>query len=152
MKDNTFDNFFNHHLSMFEVIDSIFQQVNEDFEILNKKNNYPRYNLFIVKREYEDKELKDVLGLEVGMAGFKPNKIKEGIEFKNNILSIKVDKFEVEPDREYLEGHRGLAFRGFEKYFRIPFEVSKVDIDIEDGVLRAYFYQSMSKDTKINFK
>ena len=40
----------------------------------------------------------------------------------------------------------------FKKYFRIPYQVSEIDVNIENGILKVIFHQDIKNETKINFK
>lgn len=130
-----------------------------DFQI--DKSNYPPLNIYIEKKEVTEKEImNDVLYdedieiienliFEVAVAGFEPEKVKQGISLNNNILTIKVDKIEVEEDNQYLV--KKLAFRQIDRSFKIPMAIREVDVEVNNGILKITLYPD-TKKVNINIK
>ena len=89
----------------------------------NEATTYPPYNIErVTENDYR---------ITMAVAGFGKNDIK--IEVKEDTLSIRGEKKEVETERTFL--HRGIASRGFERRFQLADHVEVRGADVEDGLL-----------------
>jgi len=89
----------------------------------NEATTYPPYNIErVAENDYR---------ITMAVAGFGKNDIK--IEVKEDTLSIRGEKKEVETERTFL--HRGIASRGFERRFQLADHVEVRGADVEDGLL-----------------
>ena len=139
---NDMNKIINQVIPILANFDVVFTHLNEEFSNINS-NNYPPYNLYFEETEPAK------LSLEIAVAGFEKEDIKNGISFKDGIFCIEMKK--VERNFKYLNGHNKLAFRGFKKNFRIPFNVKELIVNINNGILKVTFVQDIDKDININF-
>lgn len=103
-----------------------FDELFNDFEhrFANQiANNYPPYN--VLKRSEDRYEI------QIAVAGFSREEIDITVE--NNELIIKGIRFEGADTSEYI--HRGLAFRDFERVFRLEQYLEIESAEIENGLL-----------------
>jgi len=92
-----------------------------DFD--NQATTYPPYNIErLTENEYR---------ITVAVAGFGKEDVE--IEVKENTLSIRGEKNEVDTERTFL--HRGIASRAFERRFQLADHVQVNGADVRDGLL-----------------
>ena len=104
----------------FDSLASMLDQV-ADFD--NEATNYPPYNIErLTENEYR---------ITMAVAGF--GKEDVNIEVKENTLSIRGEKKEVDTERSFL--HRGIASRAFERRFQLADHVEVRGADVKDGLL-----------------
>ncbi len=104
----------------FDSLASMLDQV-ADFD--NEATNYPPYNIErLTENEYR---------ITMAVAGF--GKEDVNIEVKENALSIRGEKKEVDTERSFL--HRGIASRAFERRFQLADHVEVRGADVKDGLL-----------------
>ena len=104
----------------FEGLASMLDQV-ADFD--NEATNYPPYNIErLTENEYR---------ITMAVAGFGKENVE--IEVKENTLSIRGEKKEVDTERSFL--HRGIASRAFERRFQLADHVEVRGADVKDGLL-----------------
>ena len=98
--------------------------------------SYPPYNIVKVNDE------KYVM--EFAVAGFKKNEIS--ISTEKDILTIKADKLNNEPEKTYV--HKGIAARKFSRSFSLPefFEVESAGF--EDGILYIDLIRNIPEEKK----
>lgn len=105
-----------------------FDQIFHDFEsrFANQlQNNYPPHN--VIKRDEDNYEI------QIAVAGFSKEEIK--VIVKDNYLTVEGTKAPVAEvsTTEYL--HRGLAFRDFDRQFRLEGYLEVTEAEIKDGLL-----------------
>src|SRR3990172_13070766 len=104
----------------FDSLASMLDQV-ADFD--SEATNYPPYNIErLTENEYR---------ITMAVAGF--GKEDVNIEVKENTLSIRGEKKEVDTERSFL--HRGIASRAFERRFQLADHVEVRGADVKDGLL-----------------
>jgi molecular chaperone IbpA len=104
----------------FDSLASMLDQV-ADFD--NQATTYPPYNIErLTENEYR---------ITVAVAGFGKEDVE--IEVKENTLSIRGEKKEVDTERTFL--HRGIASRAFERRFQLADHVQVNGADVRDGLL-----------------
>jgi molecular chaperone IbpA len=104
----------------FDSLASMLDQV-ADFD--NEATNYPPYNIErLTENEYR---------ITMAVAGFGKEDVQ--IEVKENTLSIRGEKKEVDTERSFL--HRGIASRAFERRFQLADHVEVRGADVKDGLL-----------------
>ena len=104
----------------FDGLESMLDQV-ADFD--NEATNFPPYNIErLTENEYR---------ITMAVAGFGKEDVE--IEVKENSLSIRGEKKEVDTERSFL--HRGIASRAFERRFRLADHVEVRGADVKDGLL-----------------
>ena len=104
----------------FDSLASMLDQV-ADFD--NQATTYPPYNIErLTENEYR---------ITVAVAGFGKEDVE--IEVKENTLSIRGEKKEVDTERTFL--HRGIASRAFERRFQLADHVQVNSADVKDGLL-----------------
>ena len=104
----------------FDSLASMLDQV-ADFD--NEATNYPPYNIErLTENEYR---------ITMAVAGFGKEDVE--IEVKENTLSIRGEKKEVDTERSFL--HRGIASRAFERRFQLADHVEVRGADVKDGLL-----------------
>ena len=104
----------------FDSLASMLDQV-ADFD--SEATNYPPYNIErLTENEYR---------ITMAVAGF--GKEDVNIEVKENTLSIRGEKKEVDTERSFL--HRGIASRAFERRFQLADHVEVRGADVNDGLL-----------------
>jgi molecular chaperone IbpA len=104
----------------FDSLASMLDQV-ADFD--NEATNYPPYNIErLTENEYR---------ITMAVAGFGKEDVV--IEVKENTLSIRGEKKEVDTERSFL--HRGIASRAFERRFQLADHVEVRGADVKDGLL-----------------
>lgn len=117
-----------------------FDRVFNDFEhrFANQmQNNYPPHN--VIKRDEDNYEI------QIAVAGF--NKEEINITVKGDELIVVGVKTTGEgPDVEYI--HRGLAFRDFERYFRLEGYLEVADAEIKDGLLIIKIKRNVPEEKK----
>lgn len=118
-----------------------FDQIFHDFEgrFANQlQNNYPPHN--VIRRDEDNYEI------QIAVAGFSKEEIKITVQDKELIvLGIKDAVAEVSTT-EYL--HRGLAFRDFERYFRLEGYLEVVNAEIKDGLLIIKLKRNIPEEKK----
>ena len=90
----------------------------------------PASNVFETDKEYK---------IEVLLPGFTKKDVQ--LNYKNNLLTIKVEKEEVSENKEeYKYVHREFGAYNFEKNYRVPKTVNeeKISAKFENGVLNVY--------------
>lgn len=129
------DNFFNRIDRYFVGFDNIFRDFDQFFAEAETET-YPPYN--ITRHQTDDNE---TFIIEMAVAGFNEEHIS--VKQTDDLLIVKtnVRNYDEEedhdvdiviPNGEVL--HRGIAFRGFERRFRIP-KKSEVEARLESGML-----------------
>jgi molecular chaperone IbpA len=104
----------------FDSLASMLDQV-ADFD--SEATNYPPYNIErLTENEYR---------ITMAVAGF--GKEDVNIEVKENTLSIRGEKKQVDTERSFL--HRGIASRAFERRFQLADHVEVRGADVNDGLL-----------------
>ena len=104
----------------FDSLASMLDQV-ADFD--SEATNYPPYNIErLTENEYR---------ITMAVAGF--GKEDVNIEVKENTLSIRGEKKEMDTERSFL--HRGIASRAFERRFQLADHVEVRGADVKDGLL-----------------
>ena len=104
----------------FDSLASMLDQV-ADFD--NEATSYPPYNIErLTENEYR---------ITMAVAGFGKEDVE--IEVKENTLSIRGEKKEVDKERTFL--HRGIASRAFERRFQLADHVEVRGADVKDGLL-----------------
>ena len=104
----------------FDSLASMLDQV-ADFD--SEATNYPPYNIErLTENEYR---------ITMAVAGF--GKEDVNIEVKENTLSIRGEKKEVDTEHSFL--HRGIASRAFERRFQLADHVEVRGADVKDGLL-----------------
>ncbi len=104
----------------FDSLASMLDQV-ADFD--NEVTTYPPYNIErLTENEYR---------ITMAVAGFGKEDVE--IEVKENSLSIRGEKKEVDTERSFL--HRGIASRAFERRFQLADHVEVRGADVKDGFL-----------------
>jgi molecular chaperone IbpA len=89
----------------------------------SEASTYPPYNIeHVAENDYR---------ITMAVAGFVKSDIK--IEVKEDTLSIRGEKKEVETERTFL--HRGIASRAFETRFQLADHVEVRGADVEGGLL-----------------
>jgi molecular chaperone IbpA len=92
-----------------------------DFD--NQATTYPPYNIErLTENEYR---------ITMAVAGFGKEDVE--IEVKENTLSIRGEKKEVDTEHTFL--HRGIASRAFERRFQLADHVQVNGADVKDGLL-----------------
>jgi molecular chaperone IbpA len=104
-----------------------FDQIFSEFEnrfASQVQNNYPPYNVIKVDEDHYE--------IELAVAGFQREEIELTVQDSHLIVSgIK----KLDHSRgEYI--HRGLAFRDFERYFRLTNFLEVTSAEISDGLLK----------------
>ena len=104
----------------FDSLASMLDQI-ADFD--NEATTYPPYNIErLTENEYR---------ITMAVAGFGKEDVE--IEVKENTLSIRGGKKEVDTERTFL--HRGIASRAFERRFQLAEHVEVNGADVKDGLL-----------------
>jgi molecular chaperone IbpA len=104
----------------FDSLASMLDQV-ADFD--NQATTYPPYNIErLTENEYR---------ITMAVAGFGKEDVE--IEVKENTLSIRGEKKEVDTEHTFL--HRGIASRAFERRFQLADHVQVNGADVKDGLL-----------------
>jgi molecular chaperone IbpA len=104
----------------FDSLASMLDQI-ADFD--NEATTYPPYNIErLTENEYR---------ITMAVAGFGKEDVE--IEVKENTLSIRGEKKEVDTERTFL--HRGIASRAFERRFQLADHVEVNGADVKDGLL-----------------
>ena len=110
--------------------------IDKFFQLSTTAPAFPPYNIVKVN---DDKVV-----MEFAVAGFKKDDIS--ITTEKNILSIKADKPNNEPVKDYL--HKGIAARKFNRSFTLPeyFEVESAGF--EDGILYIDLIRNIPEEKK----
>lgn len=118
-----------------------FDQIFNDFEsrFANQlNNNYPPHN--VIKRDDDHYEI------QIAVAGFSKDEIKVTVE-DSHIIVQGMKAIQAEPDTvEYI--HRGLAFREFERYFRLEGYLEVDGAEIKDGLLIIKIKRNVPEEKK----
>ena len=103
--------------------DSLASMLNQVADFDNEATTYPPYNIErLTENEYR---------ITMAVAGFGKEDVE--IEVKENTLSIRGEKKEVDTERTFL--HRGIASRAFERRFHLADHVEVRGADVKDGLL-----------------
>lgn len=94
---------------------------------VQERTNYPPYNITRLTGDNNE----DVYRIELAAAGFNRDELYVSVE--DDQLIVRGEKESFEDKEEYL--HRGLAFRNFERRFRVPKE-AEITASYNDGLLR----------------
>lgn len=116
-----------------------FDQIFNDFEhrFANQlATNYPPYN--IVKRSEDNYEI------QIAVAGFSRDEVE--LTVHDNHLIVTGTKTESEETPEYM--HRGLAFRNFERCFRLEGFLEVSSAEIENGLLIIKLERNVPEEKK----
>lgn len=128
--------------------DNIFQ------DIMNhpSKDNYPPYNIIVVKNEDFDKMDYERMGgdgdkmiIEVACAGFYKNGL--GVNLKDNLLTIRTECQWADQPENYEYQHKGIAERSFELTFRVANYVEVEKAKYENGILKVYLTRNIPDET-----
>lgn len=118
-----------------------FDQVFNDFEhrFANQmQNNYPPHN--VIKRDEDHYEI------QIAVAGFAKEEINVTVHDNELIIQgVKEPIAEVDTT-EYI--HRGLAFRDFERYFRLEGYLEVESAEIKDGLLVIKIKRNVPEEKK----
>lgn len=116
-----------------------FDQVFNDFEhrFANQiNNNYPPHN--VIKHDEDHYEI------QIAVAGFARDEID--LTVQDNHLIVTGTKVETEETPEYM--HRGLAFRNFERCFRLEGFLEVSSAEIENGLLIIKLERNIPEEKK----
>ena len=103
--------------------DSLASMLDQVAGFNNETDTYPPYNIErLTENEYR---------ITMAVAGFGTDDVE--IEVKENTLSIRGGKKEVDKERTFL--HRGIASRAFERRFQLADHVEVRGADVKDGLL-----------------
>ena len=103
--------------------DSLVSMLDQVASFDNEADTYPPYNIErLTENEYR---------ITMAVAGFGKQDVE--IEVKENTLSIRGEKKEVDKERTFL--HRGIASRAFERRFQLADHVEVRGADVKDGLL-----------------
>ena len=103
--------------------DSLASMLDQVANFDNEATTYPPYNVErLAENEYR---------ITMAVAGFGKEDVE--IEVKENTLSIRGKKKEVDTERSFL--HRGIASRAFERRFQLADHVEVRGADVKDGLL-----------------
>jgi molecular chaperone IbpA len=118
-----------------------FDQVFNDFEhrFANQmQNNYPPHN--VIKRDEDNYEI------QIAVAGFSKEEISITVKGDELIVVGIKTEWGDPPSTEYI--HRGLAFRDFERYFRLEGYLEVCDAEIKDGLLVIKIKRNVPEEKK----
>lgn len=118
-----------------------FDRVFHDFEgrFANQvQNNYPPHN--VIKRDEDNYEI------QIAVAGFSKEEVSITVQGDEIIVvGIKTDIGDP-PNTEYI--HRGLAFRDFERYFRLEGYLEVESAEIVNGLLAIKIKRNIPEEKK----
>ena len=128
--DNIFDDVFNHP----------------------QTDNYPPYNLILVKNpDFDKKDYERMEGhgdgmiIEVAVAGFSKNNLD--VTIKDNLLTIRPNCCFEEQPKNWSYQHKGIAERTFELKFRLANYVDIEKVKLDNGILRVYLKREIPDET-----
>ncbi|MEY4331444.1 MAG: hypothetical protein RLZZ196_182 [Bacteroidota bacterium] len=110
--------------------------IDKFFQVSTQSPAYPPYNIVKVN---DDKVV-----MEFAVAGFKKDEIS--ITTEKNVLTIKADKPNNEPAKNYL--HKGIAARKFSRSFNLPEYYEVESAGFEDGILYIDLVRNVPEEKK----
>ena len=115
--------------------------VSHTMDNINKNSKYPPYNIKI--------ENNKIYIIEIAVAGFKEEELSVSLD--NNHLYIKSLKEKKKLVKHYL--HKGIAFRNFEKVFKLGNNIKISKCYLSKGILHIPLHiKTPYKDEKKNIK
>lgn len=118
-----------------------FDRVFHDFEgrFANQiQNNYPPHN--VIKRDEDNYEI------QIAVAGFSKEEISITVQGDELVIVGTKEPLAELATTEYI--HRGLAFRDFERYFRLEGYLEVADAEIKDGLLVIKIKRNVPEEKK----